>query len=200
MDNLATLTAKPQRINFGGEEHDVHPLSFEDFGTLQEWVDRQFGDPFEAVNRAIAKGRVVPGPDGEGETTVPYTAAQQQFLYKIALEQATQGKHPIGTPEADAKLLSLAGLQEQLFLSIRKGNPAFTREDAARIYGRLSPGDFARIFRATNVDMVVSDPKAMGPDGTTTTTATTPAPAPGLNGGSSGIRPSPSCRGRRRNR
>ena len=150
------------------------------------------------------KGRVVPGPDGEGETTVPYTAAQQQFLYKIALEQATQGKHPIGTPEADAKLLSLAGLQEQLFLSIRKGNPAFTREDAARIYRRLSPGDFARIFRATNVDMVVSDPKAPTPDGATTTSpAPTPIPtpaAPGSTGGSSGTRPSPSCRGRRRNR
>ena len=141
MDNLATLTARPQRIDFGGEEHDVHPLTFEDFGTLQGWVDRQFGDPFEAVNRARREG-----PSDRRRRLGRLRALHRGAAAILAQDRPgdeRQGRHPIGTPEADAKLLSLEGLKEQLFLSIRKGDPAFTREDAARIYRRLSPGDFA---------------------------------------------------------
>lgn len=146
MNDLATLNRVPKLFRFGGKDYAIHPLSFQEIGQLQAWVDQQFPDPIQVADEAIARGG--------------YSVSQQQFLYRTAMELATKGRRLVGTSEADEKLQSFDGIMEILFHSIAKGDPTFTREDAQKIGRTLTPGDVQAIFAATNMDMVLSDPKA----------------------------------------
>lgn len=170
MNDLTTLSARPRVLRVGDEAHDVHPFTFDDFADLQAWVDSQFPDPFDLATKAIDAGRLVVR-DGK-PAREPYPVAQQQHLIKVALEQSSRGRRLIGTPEADEKAQSLDGVKEILYLSIRKGNPDFTRGDAARLYKHMTYGHVARLYQDTEVARVLTDPKAgpgpATPGGTTT--------------------------------
>ena len=47
-----------------------------------------------------------------------------------------------------------------LCLSIRKGRPEFTEEEAEVLYKALGLGDVQAAFAATEVNLVMADPKA----------------------------------------
>jgi hypothetical protein len=145
MSSAATLTAQPRPLTVNGQVYDLHPLTIDDIGKLQSWVDRQFPDPFEVVNAAIAKGN--------------YTIPQQQYLLSQAIDRATRPAHPIGTAEADQLLQTLEGIKQLLILSIRKGRPEFTDAEAKELYMHLGLGDLQAVFTATGVATVMSDPK-----------------------------------------
>jgi hypothetical protein len=147
MNSLSALTRQPRPLNVAGidEVYELHPLTIDDLGQLQGWIDSQFPDPFEVVSKAISRGN--------------YTVPQQQYLLRVAVESASRPAHPIGTPEADQLLGSLAGLQELLKLSIRKSRPEFSDEDAKRLYMHLNLGDLEAVFAATGVGAVMADPK-----------------------------------------
>lgn len=188
-NDAATAAGTARTVRMGGEEHAFSPLMVADLGELQVWVDARFADPFDLANAEIGRN---PGR---------YNTAQQQFLFRCAMEIARQPKPLIGTPEADELVRSVDGVKELLFLAVRKAEPGFTREDASRIYSRMSVGDVARLFVLTSLDLVMSDPKA-GADGTPTPTPPTSAPPepPGSTGGRSTTTPCPRSRGRRRRR
>jgi hypothetical protein len=145
MNNIATLTAQPQSLVVDGKEYKVYPLTFADLGELQTWIDSQFPDPFEVVSKAMKSGN--------------FNYAQQQYMLSQAIEKATRPKHLLGTPEADELLMSMEGAKKTLTLSIRRGNPAFTDEEADKLFSKLTEADVAKIAVATNLDMVVTDPK-----------------------------------------
>jgi hypothetical protein len=173
MNDLASLTGAPKVLRVGGRDYAFHPFAFEDFGYLQEWIDRQFDDPVDLATVAIDRGRLVVR-DGK-RVREPFPVAQQQAMLRTAQELQTRGRHLLGTPEADEKAQSLEGVKEVVYLSVRKGDPAFTREDADRLYKLMGPGDIARVFQATDVDMAVSgDPK--GPPAGTGPTPTEATP------------------------
>jgi len=153
MSSAATLTAQPRPLKVNGQAYELHPLTVDDVGRLQGWVDRQFPDPFEIVNAAIAKGS--------------YTVPQQQFLLEKAIDRATRPRHLIGTPEADQLLQTLEGVKQILLTSIRKGKPDFSDDEAKQLYLHLGIGDIQAVFTATGVDTVMHDPK----DGPTTSSA-----------------------------
>ena len=134
---------------------------------LQAWVDRQFPDPFDVVGRQIDAGRIVRDEHGNEERE-PYPMVVQQFMIRSAIEASSKGQRMIGTPEADEKCQSAAGVSEMLYLSIRKGRPSFTREQAREIYRELSVAQVGAVFHGTNADLVMSDPKAPGATGTGT--------------------------------
>lgn len=146
MSELTTLTAQPSPMTIDGETYMVHPFDMNDWGELQAWVDRQHPDPFEIVKAAIAKGG--------------FTFAQQQFMLKEALEKASKPKCKIGTVEADELTMSMEGMRQVLFLSIRKGRPGFTEADAADLSTKLSMVDVANLAQSSTLDMLVSDPKS----------------------------------------
>jgi hypothetical protein len=171
MNDLASLTGAPAVLRVGDEEHRVYPFTFEDFGHLQAWVDAQFPDPMDLATLAIDRGRLVTR-DGK-QVREPFPVAQQQLLLKNAAELQTRGRRLLGTPEADEKAQSLDGVKEVLYLSIRKGEPAFTHADADRLYKKMSYGDLVKVFAATAVNQVVTgDPKEEGPGSGTAPTAT----------------------------
>ncbi len=134
----ATLTV-PTRDAAGlptGETTEVtlHPVSITDLHGLQGWINSQLPDPFDVVNRAIARG--------------DYTVAQQQFLMAKALDAATRARPLVGTPDAEPFLSSLGGMQEIIKISIRKGDPAFTDEQAERLFRGMTLGDLYALVQA----------------------------------------------------
>ena len=161
MNSLADLTSAPVRLRVArkdeqgqptGEvvEYWIHPLTFADHGALQRWVDEQFPDPFEAAWMAIQRQR------DKGQ---PFNVAQEQFLLKTAAELAIRPRHLIGTPEADALLMSTEGLKRIILEGIRKGDPSFDLAAADRLVRDLSQLDLLRAYAATQMDLIMSDPK-----------------------------------------
>lgn len=144
MNDLATLTLQPRPITVGGKTYLIHPFTVGDLGKLQAWVDTQFGNPL-----AIAA-------DNMEHFTVP----QQKHLMAVAIEQASKPKPKIGSEEADALCRSLVGLKQSLFIGISKGDPAFKVEEVDALFDALSPEQLGEAFSATQVDKVLSDPKA----------------------------------------
>ena len=76
----------------------------------------------------------------------------------------------LGSVEADALLMSIPGYTQILYQSIRKGRPEFTEADAAELASKLTAVDFANVNLSTDLNLMISDPKADPP--TTTTRAT----------------------------
>lgn len=146
MNDIGTLTGQPQPITVDGETYMVHPLTVDDWGALQAWVDRQFPNPLDAVRDALAKGGFKP--------------AQEQFMIKEALALASKPKAKLGSIEADELLVSAEGSAQVLYLTIRKGRPDFTEKDAAALAEKLAAAEIARLAQASTLDMVVSDPKS----------------------------------------
>lgn len=147
MSDIRALAGRPVRMTApDGEAHDLAPLTFEDYGDLQAWLDAQWPDPF-----ALARGQMASGE---------FSLAQQQFLLRVALELAAKPKPKLGTEDADALVRSVEGQREVLYLSIRKAEPGFTRDDAARFHAKLAEGEQARAMALSEADRVAGDPKA----------------------------------------
>jgi hypothetical protein len=160
--------AMPRTLTVGERSYQIHPLTVDDtMVDLQAWVDQQFPDPFDVVNEQIERGRLVTNARGEPDRE-PYPMIVQQFMLKSAIDTANSGKRLVGTPTADAKLASAAGVAEQIYLSIHKGDPAFTRAQAAELFDLLSVAQVSAVFTATNLAEVISDPKAEPIAGTAT--------------------------------
>jgi len=147
VDDLATLTAQPKPLNIGGKTYQVHPLTLNDLGAFQAWIDTQFPDPLEIASKKMAT----------------FPVAAQKHLIAVAMEQAAKGRRLLGTPDADAVAQSIEGVSQLLFLSIRKGDPSFTEADARALFNHLNAGDISRVFGAAGVmastDEADDDPK-----------------------------------------
>ena len=155
-------------IQVAGEKYQIHPLSIDDMMVdMQAWLDTQFPDPFDVVGRQIDAGRIVVDHEGH-EGREPYPMAVQQFMIRTALETSAKGRPRFGTPDADEMCQTAAGVAEMMFLSIRKGRPDFTRDQARDLYRELTLPQVTAVFAGTNADQVMSDPKEPGADGTLT--------------------------------
>lgn len=153
--NLAALTAQPVPLTVRGRTYHVHPLTLNDLGQLQAWIDAQHPDPLAVAQANLSR----------------FNVAQQKHLLAIALELAAKPKPRLGTPEADAFLLSIDGIREVLFLTIAKGDPKFTRDEAAVLLQDITEQELQRALEASGAVGVVGDPKASTPtpDGAGTT-------------------------------
>lgn len=145
MNDLKTLTARPQPVTVDGEAYMVHPLDVDDWGEVQAWLDRQHADPFDAVKAAIAKGG--------------FSMTIQQYMIDKALEKSMKPKCRLGSVEADELLTSMEGYAWILYLAIRKGRPEFTEKDALALAAKLAAVDMTQVGHVTTMNMMVSDPK-----------------------------------------
>jgi hypothetical protein len=155
MNDAATLLNKPTPLRAGDREYLAHRLTFEDQADLQQWIDTQQKDPFEIVQQQIARGNI--------------TVEQQKFLMRTALDLATRSRVLLGTYEADALLNTVKGKAEVLYLSIRKGDPEFTREQAEALLRAMDDEAKLRAIEAADVlrGDEEPDPKnSPGADGT----------------------------------
>ena len=97
MNSISSLTGQPRPLTAGGQTYQIYPLTIDDLGQLQGWIDSHFPDPFQTVQAAIAAGN--------------FNVTQQQFLLARAVEQSVRPRHLIGTPVADELLQSVEGLK-----------------------------------------------------------------------------------------
>lgn len=154
-ESLADLAGQPRRLRLAGKDYDVYPLRISDFGALQSWVDAQFPDPFRMVKAELDRA------EKAGE---PYDTGQQKFLMRVAAELASRPRHLIGgDPDADAMVRSLEGVMQFLWLSIRRGDPAFDEAAAKELAGRLTYAEIGAVFTATTLDQVVPGEPPKGP-------------------------------------
>src|SRR4051794_27592650 len=123
--DLATLTNTPRTLTVDGRDYRIHPLTLNDLGELQEWVNTQLPDPVEAI------------ADSPGFKRLPPEA--QKYAIRCAVELASKGKRRLGSPEATELINSTDGVCQLLFLTIKRGDPAFTQDDARKLSGCLTP-------------------------------------------------------------
>jgi hypothetical protein len=140
----ATLSNQPRPLTIDGVTYLVHPLTLDDFGKLQAWVQEQFPDPLQ-----VAADRLDLFP-------VPV----QKHLVAMAIEQASKPRPRLGQPEADALVRSMDGTLELMRIAIAKGDPSFTRDKARALYARMNLAHLSMLYASTGADVVLSDPKA----------------------------------------
>lgn len=154
MNDLASLNAKPVTVKSGGKEYQVHPLTIDDHGDVQRWIDdQQETRIFEALERQTAKG------------SLPVEI--QKYMARSALDILARNRILIGTPEADELLHSVDGKVYLTYLSIKKGDPAFTEADAKALVKREQAEAMARITEAADV-IGADDPKSKPAGGSRT--------------------------------
>ena len=164
-DAINNPAARPVPLTVAGRTYQFHPLTAHDLLVdLQGWVDAQWRDPIDAVRAHIGSGK--------------FTPAQERHLLTAAVEVAARPRPKLGTPEADALLDTFEGMREVVYLGVRKGLPDFTREDAADLLERGGRERRDQILAATNVDLIMSDPKAEAAGGM----APDPTPSPPTGG------------------
>lgn len=166
-NDIGRLTARSREFTVDGRTYRLHVLRIEDWGEMQRWLDAQQPDPLAVARETIATGE--------------WSLSQQQYLLKTAMELASRPKPRVGTPEAAGMLDSIEGRVEMLYLSVRRGDPAFSRQDAARLFDAMSADDQSAAIEHTEAAAML-DPKAPSPSGPASTTATS---ASGGNGAAS---------------
>ncbi len=168
MNDLASLTNQTTTIRIAvtdddgnptGEilEYKVHPLTYNDWGKIQAWVNDQFPNPFDTARDAITKA----AKDGR-----PYNIEQEKFLLKNAAELALKPRNLIGTPETTSLLFTIEGSKHLLLNAIH--DPDFTPEKAERLLKYMTPMDIVKIELATQLNMVIDNPKAEPLNGNST--------------------------------
>ena len=153
MNDLASLNGKPRILRVDGREYRFYPLTLDDLGELQAWVDSVTPDPFAIAHDQINSGR--------------FTVDQGKHILRIAMEMSAKGAPKLGTDEADALLQSSDGVKQVLFLAIRKGEPTFTMADAVALFRKVTQADVAALFRKSGLIEAgitggTPDPKAPG--------------------------------------
>jgi hypothetical protein len=133
-------------------EYLIYPLRFSEHGALQRWIDAQFPDPHRVAFEAIRTAK---------EMGAGLGVAQEQYLMRLASDQAMKPKHLIGTPVADELLLSLEGIRRILLEGIRKGDPTFDDAKVDELLKHMDQADYLIAYRATQMDLVIADPKSM---------------------------------------
>jgi len=109
---LNRATAAPQLMELGGETYEIHPLTMQDFGMLENAYLERKPNPLKAV--VELKGQL---PDDD---------------YKELLERAYKDatKANKATPdEIQEWLETREGITMSMWLSIRKGRKDFTMDD-----------------------------------------------------------------------
>lgn len=149
-DSIATLTAQPTRMLLGTKEYEIAPLTWNDFGVIQAWCDRQWPDPLAAVAKHL--------------DTDEFTVEQERYLMRLAVEQATRPKPQLGSPECTDLMRTVKGVAFLVYLAIHKRDPGFTEAMAEQIIREASASQITQLFKVTTSDLVMSnhDPKANG--------------------------------------
>jgi hypothetical protein len=159
VNDAATVMGRPKDLEVGPDTYKLYPLDFDDHGDIQIWLDDQIRNPMDLVRKEITRGGL--------------PMEVQRYMVEAALKVWARSKILVGTPEADELLNTIRGRAQLMYLSVRKGNPRFTFDDAMGVLRRMDEMARAEAMRAADVLRADRDPKA-GP--TNGSTATTPSP------------------------
>ena len=162
--SLAALTGQPVAFVVGDKTYQIYPLRIADFGKMQAWCDSRQPNPYASVSEQLGTGL--------------FTVAQEKALLEAAVRVATGPKPRIGSPECDALVGSVDGIAELVRISISRGEPKFTAQNALDLISDLDDVRLAELSAALKLDMLIggrtpeedeADPKAPAPGGNSST-------------------------------
>lgn len=156
--SIAGLTGQPRPFSANGADYRLHKLDAGDLGKVQAWCDRQRPDPFAVVATQLGIGR--------------FNAAQEKYLLAEAIRQASEPKPRLGSAECGEMITSYEGFAYVFFLSVSKGDPAFTEEKAAEAIRGFNAAHILAITDALSLDLIKGDPD--DPKASTSGASTTP--------------------------
>jgi hypothetical protein len=128
-----------------GRQYLLFPLTLGDFGQLQAWCDARQPSPYASVSRQLGNGL--------------FNRAQEQELLKSAIKLDTAPKPQLGSAECDELVCSLQGMAKLIQISIAKGDPRFTEEEALEVLKRMNPADVLLMKSILDVDFIVGGEK-----------------------------------------
>jgi hypothetical protein len=132
MNDAATVTGKAWApLAVGGKTHRVYPLTYDDLGELQAWVNAQLPDPFDAVASSPGFARL--------------SVEAQKYAIRCAVELAAKGKRRLNSPEAAEAVNSPEGVAFLLYLMVKRGDPTFTEAAAAELVRQVTPQQVASL-------------------------------------------------------
>jgi len=174
------MNSQPKPIVCGGKTYMAYPLTFEDMGEVQNWLDEQQEIRVQSMlERAVERG-VLP-------TEI------LKYMARSAMDVAARNRLMLGSQEASEALASLDGSVFVMWYSIHKGDPTFTIEDAKAIIKDKLGHEFAQKVQEVADIVGPQDPKSTAPESGSPTPGAAPI-SPSTGGDSI---PSSSARARR---
>ena len=129
---ITRIIPVPRPVRLGDGTYLASEFRTADLAALQAWIEDETPDPFDDVALAIAGGT--------------RDLAWKRLLW--GLIDGTEGYPPrVGDRDGDALIFSSAGLAFQLWLSLRRENPALTLADAARVLEDVSADQWGKFSR-----------------------------------------------------
>jgi hypothetical protein len=138
---------RPRTVQLGGETYSLYELTCRDLIDFEAFANAALIDQFDELMarreaRLLARVANPPAPGDASaaekyRTDVMAAVDHQKFLDRLAADRANKFFN-VGSDEANSYMQSLTGLCEILFLSIRRGRPEFTREQARGLMDFLS--------------------------------------------------------------
>lgn len=149
-NDLPTMNSQPKLVSCNGKTYKVYPLTFEDMGNVQLWIDEQQEKrTMGAMERAIARG------------TLPVEI--QKFMARSSMDLLARNRILLGTPEAETFMQSLEGMVYLTWYSIQKGDKAFTIEEAEQIVKSEMGALFQEQVKVAADIVGPDDPKSTAP-------------------------------------
>jgi hypothetical protein len=132
MNDPATVTGRDWKpLVAGGRTYKVYPMTFDDLGELQAWVNSQIPDPFDAVISSPGFARL--------------TVDAQKYAIRCATELAAKGNRRLSSDEAAEVINSPDGITQMLYLMVRRGDPSFTEDQAKALVRQITPQQVAKL-------------------------------------------------------
>lgn len=144
------MNSQPKPVTVNGKTYKVYPLTLEDMGEVQQWMDQQLEDRLMAmVARQIAAGT--------------FTVEIQKYMIHSAMETAARNRIMLGSPEGDAFMSSMEAIQYLTWFSLKKGDPNISMDEVRAIMkSEIGAALTGKITEA--VDLIsAGDPKSTAP-------------------------------------
>ena len=121
MNDTAAVTKTPTTLELDGQEYILHPLTFRDFGKIDQYGREEL---LRATRRSIATENEYRKEDGQP----PLSESEKRLQWAEAYDSAARVS--VMTPQGRAFLSSSEGVMRIVWLSIRKGEPGLTLDEA----------------------------------------------------------------------
>ncbi|MCH7814396.1 MAG: hypothetical protein IID40_10300 [Planctomycetes bacterium] len=108
--------AAPTRVTVAGKDYELHPLRFRDWGQLEQFLRDKIVD--------LGRRSMERATDPADKDRIMATA------YRAGAEVSLTSDDPVKEAQAQVLLSAPDTLIELVYLSVRRGQPAFTRDHA----------------------------------------------------------------------
>jgi len=157
MIQAAQVFNVPKEVDFGtGKIYKLHDLDGNDMAEFEAWGNGVLLGQFEQLWKTLGPLLQMAQPKTPGDTGAIAVIEALKYMKRLAADR-TRVYFQIGSDEMNQLMLAWIGARELLYLSIKHGEPAFTREDAFALFAQCSSDFIVRIPEYTGLTRPVGD-------------------------------------------